>query len=133
MKTLIKGEYWIEYNPKEIRLYCREIEDHTNVQEEFKRNQVEYFTYSLRGQKTEKVVMKTACFITAEEVKSELCKISKMNPQEINVIKMKASTSRSLSFLINTSNNNDIRKMRSIEEIDHQNQLAALQQKETNH
>ncbi|KAK9880331.1 hypothetical protein WA026_010216 [Henosepilachna vigintioctopunctata] len=116
MKKILKGQYHVKYSPGEIKLFIKTQNDYNAALESLKVNKIQRYSYAQKGEKSKKIVLKTACFVSEEEIKNQLNEQLNLQNNQLEIIKMKGRNSKSTSCLISTSQDTDIKKLKNLHE-----------------
>lgn len=119
IKEQIKGEYLIRYAPNQIKIFTKQIEDMKSITKDLKEANVQFYTHSTKEEQKKKIVLKAANFLSAEDVKTNICSQTNIAPSDIECIKMKGHSIHPHSFLVTINKSTDLKLLTNIQAIDH--------------
>lgn len=109
----------IQYLPKEVKIYASTLDEHYKLFNEFKKQNVQCYTFTPKQERTNKIVVKAAPFYTGEEKKNHLVE---SGLQVSDCVKLKTSNKlnerTAHSFLctaLKSTPINELKKISSIE------------------
>ncbi|KAL3272281.1 hypothetical protein HHI36_022761 [Cryptolaemus montrouzieri] len=114
----IKGEYNTQYSSTQIKIHTKNMADYQTLIKELRGEEVEFYTYSTKDQLRKKLVIKTAAFVTEEDLKKQLSEVTQISAENVQCTKMKSRSGESHSFLISVPKQVDIKNLKSVKEID---------------
>lgn len=116
LKELVGNKYRLRYQTNNINIYPFDNETHKILIEAFKNSEIECFTFTPKSERVHKVVMKAAPHFNSEDILTNL----QQNNMNINDCKKLISkrTGQSSSFLITTSDETELKRLKQIEDID---------------
>ncbi|KAL3272278.1 hypothetical protein HHI36_022758 [Cryptolaemus montrouzieri] len=92
--------------------------DYQTLIKELRGEEFEFYTYSTKDQLRKKLVIKTAAFVTEEDLKKQLSEVTQISAENVQCTKMKSRSGESHSFLISVPKQVDIKNLKSEKEID---------------
>lgn len=117
IKNLCQSEYSIRYLKDSINIYTSSKQDFENVKTELKSDNIEYFSYTPREERTKKIILKAAPFLKPEEIKQSL-NLHQINVSEIIPLKNRKTGNFTSSFLISTPKSTNLKAFREVRAIE---------------
>ncbi|KAL3289205.1 hypothetical protein HHI36_003640 [Cryptolaemus montrouzieri] len=77
LKQYIKGEYTTQYSSTQIKIHTKNMADYQTIIKELRDEEVEFYTYTTKDQLRKKLVIKTAAFVTENDLNKQLSEVTR--------------------------------------------------------
>lgn len=118
LSEILKGEYSVRYLNSTINVHTTTKSDFNALKEDLKASNTEFFTYTPKNEREKKIVLKAAPNLLPTVI-TDILKAQDIEIKNCTALNSKKKNAVSTSYLISTTNDANIKKLRNISAIDH--------------